>query len=583
MLLSLISIALSIYVITKLSGLSKRMDEMQGKKVLVTEKAPEEISATTVTTTKTASINATKGEPDVVEKFLKWYAHEWPLKTGALFILFGFIWLVTYAFLNNWIGPTGRVVFGLIAGAMILAGGEWRMRSIKSQGITLSWLGAAVMLVTIYAAQNVYHMFPSEVALAFILLIMVAMTFISLKHMSYSLVIASLTIASIAPFLIGAGEKNILSLYSYLLVVVLGVLWVVRYSKWRSLTLISLGIITFYSLEYFFYGLGQLANSYNYYGSIRSVFLSPLELLEVRTFAAIFASIFYCATLVPIVIDKKASQVTLVTAFAVGIFTVLFINALTPADYKGLITLFAALIYTVGAFLAYTRSGIKEAVYLYTGVGILLLAVATAFQFSGQALIIAFSIQALVIPIIAVSLLGVKNGKYTLAYFVLPLYLSLPLLITYDRQIGLITNNFVSLLVVANCMLFSGLYFYYFQKEKDIDLKNAACGIIIAGSAYVLFLLWKVNHVLITSEDIARMASLFVYMVIGLGTYITGQVQKRKVLYWYGLVLILAVIARLLLFEVWQMELFGRIITFFIVGILLIGSVLLRRTDTSQK
>src|SRR3990167_3790055 len=85
--------------------------------------------------------------------FLAWISENWLLKLGALLLLIGFGWLVTYAFLNNWIGPMGRIAFGLVAGAGILALGYWRMRTFVTQGAVFVALGAAVILLTTYAAR----------------------------------------------------------------------------------------------------------------------------------------------------------------------------------------------------------------------------------------------------------------------------------------------------------------------------------------------------------------------------------------------------------------------------------------------
>lgn len=37
-----------------------------------------------------------------------------------MLLLIGFGWLTTYAFLNNWIGPMGRIALGIIAGSLFI-------------------------------------------------------------------------------------------------------------------------------------------------------------------------------------------------------------------------------------------------------------------------------------------------------------------------------------------------------------------------------------------------------------------------------------------------------------------------------
>ena len=64
-----------------------------------------------------------------------WFKEDWLLKLGALLLLFGFGWFVTYAFLNNWIGPVGRITLGIVAGVGILLLGWWRIQTYLRQEI----------------------------------------------------------------------------------------------------------------------------------------------------------------------------------------------------------------------------------------------------------------------------------------------------------------------------------------------------------------------------------------------------------------------------------------------------------------
>lgn len=95
-------------------------------------------------------------------------------------------------------------------------------------------------------------MFPPTVALGFIIITMILTSLISLKHRILSLSLVSLLIGGIAPILIGSPAKSIFGLYSYLLALTVGTLWIARYSKWRILTTIALLIVSVYSIEYFF-------------------------------------------------------------------------------------------------------------------------------------------------------------------------------------------------------------------------------------------------------------------------------------------------------------------------------------------
>ncbi|MFW5853608.1 MAG: hypothetical protein ACOCU8_03230 [Patescibacteria group bacterium] len=59
-------------------------------------------------------------EPIWSERLFDWLKEGWMLKAGAVLLLAGFGWLTTYAFLNNWIGPAGRIALGFGAGFLFL-------------------------------------------------------------------------------------------------------------------------------------------------------------------------------------------------------------------------------------------------------------------------------------------------------------------------------------------------------------------------------------------------------------------------------------------------------------------------------
>jgi uncharacterized membrane protein len=71
----------------------------------------------------------------------------------------GFGWLATYAFMNNWVGPAGRIFLGMIAGVIFLIIGTIIVRKRQNQGEVFLALGSATVLVTTYAARVFYHFF----------------------------------------------------------------------------------------------------------------------------------------------------------------------------------------------------------------------------------------------------------------------------------------------------------------------------------------------------------------------------------------------------------------------------------------
>jgi uncharacterized membrane protein len=84
-------------------------------------------------------------------------------------------------------------------------------------------------------------------------------------------------------------------------------------------------------------------------------------------------------------------------------------------------------------------------------------------------------------------------------------------------------------------------------------------------------------HLGLENSDTATTISLIVYIIIGIIAYFNGLAKNNAGLKSYGGFLIGLVIVRIFLVDVWTMELTWRIITFFVLGILLISTAFLGR------
>ena len=71
------------------------------------------------------------------------------------------------------------------------------------------------------------------------------------------------------------------------------------------------------------------------------------------------------------------------------------------------------------------------------------------------------------------------------------------------------------------------------------------------------------------------MISLAIYTVIGIICYLCGLARGMNILRLYGGTLIGFVVIRLLLVDVWIMDIAGRTATFFLIGALLISTAFL--------
>ena len=139
-------------------------------------------------------------------------------------------------------------------------------------------------------------------------------------------------------------------------------------------------------------------------------------------------------------------------------------------------------------------------------------------------------------------------------------------------------QDFIVLLLLSAVFLFLGIY-YYRRSRLAVNAKQAdglvqgSAILIMAGVFYGLFLIRLVmQSVAGNDRDLANIITLVIYTVIGLFFYLYGNFRGLKAFKLPSELLLGYVGARLLLLEVWRMDLSGRIVVFFAVGALLIAS-----------
>ena len=183
-----------------------------------------------------------KGKPTRVEK-REWeqiFGGTWLARIGILALVIGIAFFLKFAFDNNWIGPTGQIILGIIAGLGMLGlgyGYYWRKRyPILTQ--VFSGGGVAVLYLSIFAASAIYNMIHFYAAIALLLLVSMASAALALRYNSMALAIIGILGAFVVPFTLGMGEAW--QLLAYVIVVDLGVLFLSTFRNWRWLTLLAL-------------------------------------------------------------------------------------------------------------------------------------------------------------------------------------------------------------------------------------------------------------------------------------------------------------------------------------------------------
>lgn len=501
--------------------------------------------------------------PTSGDRFVAWLKEDWLLKLGALLLLIGFGWFASYAFLHNWIGPAGRIALGVIAGAGILLLGWWRMKRFTRQGGIFLVLGSTVILLTVFAARGLYDFFTPGSALALMFLSTAFVALASVKYKRPPLALASLVLAGMAPFFTNAFSPDYVSLFWYLLIVILGAIWVTALTGQRELTAAALILFLLYSLPH----LGLSVSSVQ----------EPVLLL----FTYAFAAIFFITSILAILKSKNTvGSITadLLTAGANGLLLLAWIMSAAPEEWQSLIISGWLVVFVVGAFVIFRGANKREPFFIYAGVGVVMLAAATAAELSGAALTIAYTLESALVILISHALVRDVRVTERAGWLLLgPAVLSLESFVS-SKWIYFYANSWVERVFHLHffVLLILALTLFGLWAVLRRQVLRFSSVVLVGGSVYALALLWLSLHAAL-ARDTATMVSLGVYTVVGLAAYLYGKNENKSGVQKYGRILLLLVIARLLLIDVWDMALTGRIVTFFLVGLLLISTAFIGR------
>src|SRR3989338_4609919 len=517
------------------------------------------------------------------ERFTSWLKEDWLLKLGALLIIIGFGWFVTYAFLHNWIGPMGRITLGLVIGAFLLAFGWWRMMRYKEQGAIFLVLGATAILITVFAARYVYQFFTPLSAMGITFLASAFVGLASVKYRVHSLALCGLVLASVVPLLVESRGYDEVMRFYYLFLVTLGILWIVLLTGWRDLLVAALAVISIYS-----------APHWTTISPMRGFYDAPS--VDTLTYIAFgFVVVFFLANIFAFLFAREgATRGDIVGAVWTGLFLVFWVFSGVEREWQSLMFAAWTVAFVVAAFVLYAKTGNRKPLITYAAVGVMLLGIATARELDGAALTIAFTLEAAVATFLSGRILHDRRmSLWTSALFIVPALLSFESIARYPRfgaaaqfwesaslpQTPIFHEHFFALFVLALAFFVLGFFFKRPEAEgRSTGGERVEPGQLytVLGSLYAFVLLWLVLHELFLS-DTATMLALVCYTIIGLGVYLPRRRNDLRAYRIYGGALLGFVVVRLLLVEVWNMELSGRIITFFLVGALLMSTAFIGR------
>jgi uncharacterized membrane protein len=159
-------------------------------------------------------------------------------RIGIVALLIATALLLKWAIDNHWIGQSGRIIAGLIAGAALVVWSErFRHKGFSAFSYSLKAVGSGVLYLSLWAAFQLYHLLPANVALGAMILVTAWNAYMSWSQNSLVLAAYALAGAFATPLLLATGGNHEIFLFVYILAIDIAAVALVRLKSWPRLLL----------------------------------------------------------------------------------------------------------------------------------------------------------------------------------------------------------------------------------------------------------------------------------------------------------------------------------------------------------
>jgi len=385
---------------------------------------------------------------------------------------------INYAFENEWIGPTGRVVLGMLVGLAFIAWGEfWRGKyRYYSQGLVGG--GIAILFLALFGAASYYHIIPMSVGRILFIVVTIFAVLLSIRYNTSSIAFMGFLGGYLNPILLSTGENQQVALLTYITILDLGVLIVAFFKNWKWLNVFAFvaTVAVFAGWAAEFYSIKPIA-----YGTTQ---------LFLTLFFIIFGSlsIFY-----NIIHKEKTSVFDLFFIFVVAssFFGASYANL--HDRYSGLMGLFSGVMaaaYLCLALVSHRRvAAEKRLVLTFLAIALGFLVIMVPIQLEKNWITIGWAVRAAALVWIGIN---TESRSILLAATAL-LVMSIGKLLFFDLSVDIYSpefrsffnDRFLTALVVAAATFFSA---YLFSRIPDAAYSRPGSLILFIAGHFILLI-----------------------------------------------------------------------------------------------
>jgi uncharacterized membrane protein len=161
----------------------------------------------------------------------------WATWVGIVAILFAMAFFLKWAFDNNYLGPSARVILGLVAGLVMLLGGLLlhRRQDVPYLSEGLAGGGLGILYLSLFGAHALYGLLGPGPTFACMFAVTVLGAFVSVVSSRQITAVLTVLGGLLTPVLLHVEQPDERNLLAYLIVLDILVLAVARFRTWPSL------------------------------------------------------------------------------------------------------------------------------------------------------------------------------------------------------------------------------------------------------------------------------------------------------------------------------------------------------------
>lgn len=521
-------------------------------------------------------------------------AGKWLNYVGIIAVLFAVAFFIEYAFENNWIGPRGRIAIGIVAGAALIGWSAFLLRrgyQYFSEGIAA--LGAAVLYLSLWGGWHYYQLFTSGETFIAMIVVTAAITIIALGRDSQRLALLALIGGFLTPALVSTGTDHEIVLFSYTAALSAAMLALERFRHWNWLP-----PLTFAATEIYFWG---------WY----SAFYTPEKLVKTLAFAILFLVLFAALPMMRARRDGRLAETeSFVTIGNVAVFLLALRQMLWPQNRWALTFSFLALaaahlialraLPEVSPRTAADRAGLMNARWLFAALALVCVSLAIPARLDNQFLTIAWAIEGVLLVWGGARIPSGWLRAAGLAFFAITAVRLVALHIPAGRLF--FNQRFLAYAIAVACFALACWFVRGMAAKFGEEERVLFAALAVAVNVYALIALsleiwdalapsrlgipaYSYTPFAVTSSGyLAQQLGLSIlWAIYATALILLGMMRRVAMLRWQALTLFGIVVIKVFLFDLSELSRFYRILSFLILGILLLAVSFLYQRRSARK